>query len=618
MSEPTKCPRCGALHPKAIAGGLCPHCLLSGLLGTTAGHRPGERPGERPGDAVGPYELIDILGEGGMGSVWRARQLHPVEREAALKIIKLGMDTRELVSRFEAERQSLAMMDHPGIARVYEAGATDEGRPYFAMELVDGEPVTDYCVSHKLPVEERLRLFIEICAAVAHAHRKGVLHRDIKPSNVMVVARPRGAQVKVIDFGIAKLLEAENDGRTFATRLGHAVGTPGYMSPEQAGAEPDVDTRSDVYSLGALLYEMLTGTTPLGKETFREVAHAEVLRLIRETIPPRPSARLGPTPRSGPPPPVRIARDLDRIVMKALARERERRYGGAASLGEDVRRFLNHEPVSATDPTVGYRAAMFVRKHRLAVAFSALLVLGLLVSLILVIGQAGRADQAARAEKAARLVALSTLADSYRNAGLAAGEQRQDALAALWFTEAAEVAAHDPERMRANRLRAGLHAARAPLMVRMIPVESHVRRRLTFDLSSSFLHLGWGGTKHSFLDVERGTAIKFDRELDAACWSGPAEAAISSPGGFELRDLRSSETLHSVAVEDPVRDLWASGDGSLLLVVSSHCRVWNRKSESWKTGPLDQQGRPRYAAFSQDGTWVLTIDEHACLRVFPT
>jgi serine/threonine protein kinase/WD40 repeat protein len=608
MTNLTNCPRCGASHPAAISGGLCPHCLLAGLL--DADREP--RLGEREGDAVGPYELIEVLGEGGMGSVWRARQLHPVEREVALKIIRLGMNTRELVSRFESERQSLAMMDHPGIARVYEAGATAEGRPYFAMELVEGEPVTDYCVARGLKLEERLRLFMEICAAVAHAHRKGVIHRDLKPSNVMVVERAAGPQVKVIDFGIAKLLERENDGRTFATKAGHAVGTPGYMSPEQAGAEPDVDTRSDVYSLGALLYEMLTGTPPLGKETFREVAYAEVMRLIRETDPPRPSTRLGPVTAVATAPPLRIARDLDRIVMKALARERERRYGGAASLGDDVQRFLNHEPVTATDPTPAYRAAKFVRKHRLPVAFSAALVIALVAATLLVAREAKRA-------RAAGLETLSTLADSYRNAGITASQERDAALAALWFTRAAATAPHDDPRTRGNRLRAALHAASSLPPVRKIERAKQIGCNLAFDANSRILHEGGFGLEHMFFDLESGAALDFGFPLQAACFlPGGKQVAVSDGGAeIQIRDLTTLATVERLENPDgKTTGIWCDDLGALLAFGDRKIHVWHTDTKTIIGAAREHPSPVRLVRFSPGGERFLTIDQKSHLRVF--
>ncbi|MBK1827289.1 WD40 repeat domain-containing serine/threonine protein kinase [Haloferula rosea] len=615
MSSQTTCPKCNATHPEGIAGGMCPHCLLAGLLET--GGSP--RLGECEGDSVGPYELIELLGEGGMGSVWRARQLHPVEREVALKIIRLGMDTREVVSRFDSERQSLAMMDHPGIARVYDAGATEEGRPYFAMELVGGEPVTNYCIYRSLNLEKRLRLFLEICEAVEHAHRKGIIHRDLKPSNVLVVETPEGPRPKVIDFGIAKTLETENDGRTFVTRAGHAIGTPGYMSPEQAGAEADVDTRSDVYSLGALLYEMLSGVPPLGKETFREIAYVEVLRLIRDTDPPRPSTRLGHASEPGARPPLRIARDLDRIVMKALSRERERRYGGATSLGEDVRRFLDHEPVSATDPTLAYRVGKFIRKHPLPVGLSVLMLLGGIIATLLISREAGRARLAAESERTAREETLGALADAYRNNGLAAARSRHDALAALWFTEAADIAAHDEQRTRANRLRANLHTSAALLPVRKFARKKRAGARLMFDDSSRFLHEGWFGVGQGFFDLKEAKELDFGLSVQAGWLLPGAPLAVISDGSeqVQVRDLTTLEVVEAIRFpEVKVTGLWCDASGNRLVAGDSRLRVWDRAGEAFVHGVLAHPEPVRYARFSPAGDRLLTVDKGDDIRVF--
>ncbi|GAA5478734.1 serine/threonine-protein kinase PknD [Haloferula helveola] len=595
---------------------MCPHCLLRGLLETASAPRLGEQ----VGDSVGPYELIERIGEGGMGSVWRARQLHPVERTVALKIIRLGMDTREVVSRFDAERQSLAMMDHPGIAQVFEAGATETGRPYFAMELVEGMPVTDYCFSRKLGVGQRLGIFLEICEAVEHAHRKGVIHRDIKPSNVMVVERSQGPQVKVIDFGIAKLLEDRHCGRTFATQVGHVVGTPGYMSPEQAGGAPDVDTRSDVYSLGALLYEMLTGGPPLGKETFREVAHAEVMRLIRETDPPRPSTRAGAASLAAAPSPLRIARDLDRVVMKALARERDRRYGGATSLGADVQRFLNHEPVSATDPTLAYRAGKFVRKHRLAVACSVALLAAMAIGLLMTRREAERARVAGALAEMARLETCEVLSDSYRETGLAKAKGQRHADAALWFTQAAVEAAHDPGRRADNRLRAALHGDLAMPVVRCLERREVANDVLEFDATSRFLMELGSDTPPMVFDLRSGQPLIFEATLATAAFLPKLALLVFSSGDDQvlLRDLEdgSEQVLFEIEGET-VSVLAVSADGDRILAGSTHPRVWSRGSGNFVSGPLKHPEPMRFASFSADGGQVLTVDCTDKLRIFP-
>jgi serine/threonine protein kinase len=368
---------------------------------------------ERPGSQIGRYKLLSILGEGGMGMVYLAEQEGQIRRKVALKIIKPGMDSKRVIARFETERQALALLDHPGIAQVYDAGTTEQGRPYFVMEHVRGLPITEYCDRHKLTVENRLRLFQQVCLAVHHAHQKGIIHRDIKPSNILVSAENDKPIPKIIDFGVAKAISQPLTERTLFTEDSHLLGTPEYMSPEQADmSNEDIDTRSDIYSLGVLLYVLLAGILPYDSKTFRQGGVEHIRRIIRETDPKTPSTRLAKLGEEA----TRLAenrrleihaltrhlkKELEWIPLKAMRKDRAERYRSASELADDIENYLSGEPLIAGPPGTGYKFKKFVRRNRILVggiaAVLVVLIAGITASTILAVGQAHARAEAERA-----------------------------------------------------------------------------------------------------------------------------------------------------------------------------------------------------------------------------
>jgi len=454
MNPTRACPKCGTPLPADAPQGHCPQCLLSLAAGAAPGPATAaaleqatldsgtaafgvppsggsgggpakagtpsptvrlNSPTEKPGDTIGRYKLLQKVGEGGCGTVYMAEQSEPVRRKVALKVIKLGMDTKAVIARFDAERQALAMMDHPNIAKVLDAGATDAGRPYFVMELVRGIPITKYCDENHLDTPARLDLFTAVCSAIQHAHQKGIIHRDIKPSNILVTLHDGVPVPKVIDFGIAKATEARLTDLTLFTELHAFVGTPAYMSPEQAEMSGlDMDTRADIYSLGVLLYELLSGKLPFDPETLLKAGLDEMRRTIREVEPPKPSTRLS-TVTGGDLSAIAKHRgteaaklstllrgDLDWIVMKALEKDRTRRYESASAFAQDIKRYLGNEAVLACPPSAAYLFTKLVRRHRLAfaagAAIAASLVIGLSVSTWLFFRERDAREKAVQAE----------------------------------------------------------------------------------------------------------------------------------------------------------------------------------------------------------------------------
>ena len=441
----------------------------------------------RTGEWVGPYQLLNQIGEGGMGKVFVAEQFEPIQRRVALKMIKPGMDSAEVIARFEAERQTLAMMEHPYIAAVLDAGVSEKGTPYFVMEYVRGLPITEYCDLRKLSLNQRIELFIDVCHGVQHAHLKGIIHRDLKPSNVLIASHDDHPSPKIIDFGIAKAVSQSFSGQSVRTRFSQLVGTPLYMSPEQASLDDlDIDTRSDIYSLGILLFELLTGGPPVSKEVMSLHGEAEVRRIVREEDAPIPSSRcdaLKPdevskiaanrglneqTLRSS------MRGDLDCILLKALEKDREQRYESASALAADLRRYLNHEPVLASPPTLLYQARKFVRRRKAAILTVAMVALSLFVGTGIAVWQAIRANlnaaqvitQAALSEEKGRLAE-----EQRRRADIAEQEYRKE------WDRAQELLYASSVRLASQHLQTGDSEQAKRLLENWIPKPGYTDRR---------------------------------------------------------------------------------------------------------------------------------------------
>jgi serine/threonine protein kinase/tetratricopeptide (TPR) repeat protein len=504
-------------------------------LAASGGGVTSDSPPHRPGTVIGPYKLLEPIGEGGMGAVYMAEQTQPVRRKVALKVIKPGMNTRQVIARFEAERQALALMDHPNIAKVLDAGATGSGQPFFVMELVKGVPITDYCDEARLTPRERLELFVPVCQAIQHAHQKGIIHRDVKPSNVLVTLVDGRPVPRVIDFGIAKATDQQLTERTLFTQHGAIVGTPEYMSPEQAEAiAQDVDTRTDIYSLGVLLYELLTGTTPLGRSQLQQAGYLEILRRVREEEPLWPSKRLSGSGEalasiaarrhSEPARLTRLVRgDLDWIVMKALEKDRSRRYETASGLAGDVRRHLEGDPVEAGPPSAVYRLGKFVRRHRAALAtagaFAAVLIAATALSAWQAILAREQRDRAFAAENKARTSQVKA-----EEEGARARKSAKESRAVLGFFLNRVVAAARPGGQAGGQghdvtLRAALDAAARGIasdFAAQPEVEAAVRKTL--------------GESYFFL----GDAAKAVEQLERARTLGGAGIGDHHPESLEL------------------------------------------------------------------------------------
>ncbi len=561
---------------------------------------------EGPGTRIGPYKLLQQVGEGGMGVVYMAEQEQPVRRKVALKIIKPGMDSAHVIARFEAERQALALMDHPHIARVLDAGTTDTGRPYFVMELIKGVPITVYCDAHRLTPRERLELFVSVCQAVQHAHQKGVIHRDLKPSNVLVALHDARAVPTVIDFGVAKAAGAALTERTLFTGFGAVVGTLEYMAPEQAElSQLDIDTRSDIYSLGVLLYELLTGTTPLGRKRLKGTSLLEALRLIREEEPPRPSTRLatmeelpaisanrGLEPRrlSG------LVRDeLDWIVMKCLEKDRTRRYQSASALATDLHCYLRDEPVQACPPSTRYRFGKFARRHKAVLATTALVGVALLAAVAVLAVSAVRIAQGEQA----RSEALENEKRALAQKSDALERERQANLGLTKVLYRHRVALAHREWLAGNFAQAERLLEECPGELRRW--EWHYLKRLCrneeFTLPAQAHPL-------------TGAALSPDGNCLAAAFSDRSIRVLDTTTGRERLSLRGHTRQHGTVAYSPDGRHLASGsyDGAV--------RVWDLQTGQAVFTLLGHQGQVYCVTYDPSGQRLASAAEDGTVRVW--
>jgi WD40 repeat protein len=592
---------------------------------------------EKPGDRIGRYKLLQQIGEGGCGVVYMAEQEIPVKRKVALKVIKLGMDTRQVIARFEAERQALALMDHPNIAKVLDGGATETGRPYFVMELVRGTKITKYCDDQKFPMQQRLNLFIQVCQAVQHAHQKGIIHRDLKPSNILITVIDGVPVPKVIDFGIAKATQGRLTDRTLFTAFEQFLGTPAYMSPEQAAMSGvDIDTRSDIYSLGVLLYELLTGKTPFETKILLTAGVDEMRRIIREREPVPPSTRLGTmlaaeltaiaeARRSERLKLVNLVRgDLDWIVMKCLEKERGKRYETANGLAMDVKRHLGNEPIVARPPSKIYRLNKLIKRNKLILSASGALILMLIGSVVVSTSEALRATKAERHSRNSETRVSRELARSYieRGMGSAAEGKLFDSLP--WFLRGLELEQNEPERVH-------MHTARLISVLNDCPKLYQVQfssrpfTDVAFDPSGQLLATASADGTARTWDVTTGAPVSRVLRHDAGVFAvkfskdGLLVATAGLDHSAKVWNARTGDPV-SVALrhESDVIDVDFSPDGRFLVSSSKDktARVWDLKTGKEFGQPLVHDDWVVHANFSADGLRIVTASFDGTARVW--
>ncbi|HEY3789488.1 MAG TPA: serine/threonine-protein kinase, partial [Urbifossiella sp.] len=566
---------------------------------------------------AGRYHLLELIGEGGMGAVWTARQTEPVKRMVAIKLIKPGMDSRTVLARFESERQALALMDHPNIARVLDAGATPTGRPFFVMELVKGVPITQFCDARKLTPRERLELFVPVCQAIQHAHQKGIIHRDIKPRNVLVALYDDRAVPKVIDFGVAKATGQPLTEQTFNTGFGTVIGTPQYMSPEQATFNNlDVDTRSDLYSLGVLLYELLAGSPPFSRAQLEEAGVMEMLRVVREVEPPRPSTKLStadalpslaanrnmePKKLTG-----MLRNELDWIVMKALEKDRSRRYESANGFAADVQRYLAGEPVMAVPPSTAYRLKKFVRKHKGPVSavllFASILLAGTIGTTLGMIraerewsranaeadharDEAEKSKLSAEAERRATQNAQRLLGLRCADDGVKLAAQGQLALGLLNMTHSLSIAANSPEAVAMARTQSALYRryTAVPYGLRVFIPQSGVAA-YSRDGIRILIH-------------DNGEGVR------------PRIRIFDSESGTQTAEIRLVESVWTAAFSPDGQRIVTGGSDNI-------ARVWDARTGGLLTTLRGHTNSIRSAVFSPDGRSILTASDDATARLW--
>ena len=649
MAQENQCPQCGAEMPPDAPEGLCPKCLLKAIQQDNAEVTlDGSSVIEGPGTKIGRYELLSLIGEGGMGLVYLAEQKEPVKRRVALKIIKPGMDSKQVIARFEAERQALALLDHPNIAHVFDAGTTETGRPYFVMEYVKGMSITRYCDEHRLDVEKRLRLFREVCEGVHYAHQKGIIHRDLKPSNMLVSLHGNRAVPKIIDFGIAKAAASSLTEKTMFTFQGQLLGTPEYMSPEQVDlATQDIDTRSDIYSLGVVLYELLAGVLPFEKESLHNIGLSELQRTLRELEPASPSVRLSNLGEKAKaiadsrmtqvvPLARRLHRELEWIPLKAMRKDRCRRYKSASDMADDIQSYLNGNPLLAGPETAMYRVQKFVHKHAGSVATAALVLVAVILGLVVSVIFGCRAEQARQQEAAARIQVEQALARAEK--AEKATKEKAEELRRTLYVNSIQLADAKHREGNATRVRELLESCPNDLRgwewVRLnytldqsTTSISASQGTLTMALSPDGKHIVSGGMNKTIKvwDVDDGSELMtINRSNVNTTNLGVASLAFSPDGRqivsgdfsgeFNIWDAATGKQLMTLqGHKNPIYSIKFSPDGRHMASRSYEIKLWD--TTNWtelmcisdpETDKPDSTGLESCVAFSPDGKRIVS------------